>query len=472
MIYKGLLILFVWFVILLPIHSKPPLMTPKDVPIIGELDSYLIKELLQSPDLGNEAGIKNIYTKESFRKLINKHDLQNFGGPMLGILSDSGGSVWIRTAAPAKVRLMIDGEVKGSVKTSPKNDFSATIEFKNLNPDSKYKYNIEIDGALIYKEKDRPSFRTYPATGGGGNFEVCFGGGARYNHPKEHIWKTIAGRSPAAFLWLGDNIYIDDPKSRTRQRVYYYRRQLRPEFKWMVSRSAQYSIWDDHDFGANDVSGGTDINSPKWKIPVWNVFKENWINPGYGGGEENPGCWYSFSIGDVDFFMTDGRYYRDFKKEKTMLGKVQKNWLLKSLKSSKATFKVIASGTLWTEHADKGGADSWWGVKEEREEILSVIDREKVGGVILISADRHRTDVYEIHRPKGYTIYEFETSKLTNDHTHNTKKEALFSYNKGNFFGSLSFNLDLEDPQVTFRCITIDGKEVYALPLKRSALQR
>jgi alkaline phosphatase D len=472
MIYKGLLILFVWFVILLPIHSKPPLMTPKDVPIIGELDSYLIKELLQSPDLGNEAGIKNIYTKESFKKLINKHDLQNFGGPMLGILSDSGGSVWIRTAAPAKVRLMIDGEVKGSVKTSPKNDFSATIEFKNLNPDSKYKYNIEIDGALIYKEKDRPSFRTYPAKGGGGNFEVCFGGGARYNHSKEHIWKTIAGRSPAAFLWLGDNIYIDDPKSRTRQRVYYYRRQLRPEFKWMVSRSAQYSIWDDHDFGANDVSGGTDINSPKWKIPVWNVFKENWINPGYGGGEENPGCWYSFSIGDVDFFMTDGRYYRDFKKEKTMLGKVQKNWLLKSLKSSKATFKVIASGTLWTEHADKGGADSWWGVKEEREEILSVIDREKVGGVILISADRHRTDVYEIHRPKGYTIYEFETSKLTNDHTHNTKKEALFSYNKGNFFGSLSFNLDLEDPQVTFRCITIDGKEVYALPLKRSALQR
>ena len=155
-----------------------------------------------------------------------------------------------------------------------------------------------------------------------------------------------------------------------------------------------------------------------------------------------------------------------------MLGAVQKNWLLNSLKASKATFKVIASGTLWTEHADKGGADSWWGVREEREEIFSVIDQEKIGGVILISADRHRTDVYKIHRPKGYTIYEFETSKLTNNHTHNTKKEALFSYNKGNFFGSLSFNLGLEDPQVTFRCITINGKEVYALPLKRSALER
>ena len=67
-------------------------------------------------------------------------------------------------------------------------------------------------------------------------------------------------------------------------------------------------------------------------------------------------------------------------------------------------------------------------------------DREKIGGVILLSADRHRTDVYEIKRPNGYTLYEFETSKLTNKHTHGTKKQAIFSYNKGNFFGLLTFD--------------------------------
>ena len=123
------------------------------------------------------------------------------------------------------------------------------------------------------------------------------------------------------------------------------------------------------------------------------------------------------------------------------------------------------------ESADKGGKDSWWGVREEREEILSLIDTENIGGVLLLSADRHRTDVYQIKRPNGYTLYEFETSKLTNNHTHGTRKEALFSYNKGNFFGALDFELGIKDPTVTFRCITIDGKQVYELPVKRSQLQ-
>ena len=153
-----------------------------------------------------------------------------------------------------------------------------------------------------------------------------------------------------------------------------------------------------------------------------------------------------------------------------MLGPVQKKWLLAKLKASKATFKVIASGTLWTETADKGGKDSWWGVKEEREEIFSLIDKEKIGGVILISADRHRTDVYQIKRPNGYTLYEFETSKLTNNHTHNTRKQALFYYNKGNFFGMLNFDLTKPDPEMTFSCITIDKKTVYKLTLKKSQL--
>ena len=62
--------------------------------------------------------------------------------------------------------------------------------------------------------------------------------------------------------------------------------------------------------------------------------------------------------------------------------------------------------------------------------------------------------------------------KLTNDHTHKTKKEAVFSYNKGNFFGSMGFDLDANDPTMTFRCVTIEGKEVHSMTLKRSSLQR
>ena len=91
--------------------------------------------------------------------------------------------------------------------------------------------------------------------------------------------------------------------------------------------------------------------------------------------------------------------------------------------------------------------------------------------MILLSADRHRTDVYRIERPNGYDLYEFETSKLTNIHTHGTKPEAVFSYNKGNFFGMLKFDLTKSDPEMTFQCITIDSQVVYSLTLKRSQLE-
>jgi alkaline phosphatase D len=460
-------------VISVPVLGKEPIVTPKDVPVLGEVDPYLIETLYESKE--SDASLANVCEREEFRELVRKYGLSLFGGPMLGCVTESSARFWVRGAGEGSVQVVVGRDrrlrsgVKSSVvKTGRNEDFTALLDVKGLKPFTRYYYDVLVDGRSALRPRFA-TFRTFPAKGQKAKFDVGFGGGARYISEKEHIWDTIASYQPAAFLFLGDNVYIDEPESRTKQRVHYYRRQLRPEFRRMCSGAAIYAIWDDHDFGKNDCLGGPDAFKPRWKLPVWRVFKENWNNPYYGGGERQPGCWFDFSIGDVDFFMTDGRYYR-WREGKTLLGPVQKKWLLEKLSASKATFKVIGSGTLWTEHADKGGRDSWWGYKEEREEIFSLIDREKIGGVILISADRHRTDVYKIGRPKGYDLYEFETSKLTNNHTHGTKKEAVFSYNKGNFFGMLTFDLTKPDPEVIFRCITADKERVYSLRLKRSQL--
>ncbi|MBL7176896.1 MAG: alkaline phosphatase family protein [Desulfobacteraceae bacterium] len=451
-----------------------PILTPKDTPVLGEFDPYLLETLYKAKN--NDTGLVSIVKEDRFKELIEKHKLTLFGGPMLGCITDTSARFWVRTPGSVKVLAIISKDGKSSklrktntVQTRRDSDYVALLDIKNLAPNCFYQYDILVDGKSVYKGNP-PSFRTYPAKGQKVKFDVGFGGGARYRPEKEFMWDVIASHSPIAFLFLGDNVYIDQPNSRTKQRVHYYRRQLRPEYRRLTASTAIYAIYDDHDFGKNDCAGGLDPFKPRWKLPVWRVFKQNWNNPYYGGGEKQPGCWFDFSIGDVDFFMVDNRYYRSFK-DGTMLGPVQKKWLLSGLKASKATFKVIASGTLWTEHADKGGRDSWWGVREEREEIFSLIDNERIGGVILLSADRHRTDVYRIERPNGYDLYEFETSKLTNKHTHWTKEEALFSYNKGNFFGLLSFDLTKSDPEVTFQCITMDKKSVYKLTLKRSQLQ-
>jgi len=461
------------------VSAKPMIPTPADTPVLGELEPVLVKLLGKGADA--DASLGSVCDNAKLKAQIAKHKIKLFGGPMLGCVTDTSAKIWVRTPAEASVEVVViemDGTIppkaadwrmtSNVAKTTKASDLTAIVELTGLKPYTQHIYLVFVDGVHV-PIGTIPFFLTCPSKGQKAKFSVGFGGGARYNPKHEHIWDTIASFRPIAFLFMGDNIYSDLPKQRNIQRLYYYRRQLRPEFRRMTASTAIYSIWDDHDFGDNDCEGGPETFKPAWKLPVWKVFTENWVNPYYGGGAKQPGCWYDFNIGDVDFFMTDGRYYRSYENG-TMLGPVQKKWLLAKLKASKATFKVIASGTLWTETADKGGKDSWWGVKEEREEILSLIDTEKIGGVILISADRHRTDVYRIKRPNGYTMYEFETSKLTNNHTHRTRKQALFSYNKGNYFGMLNFDLTKADPEMTFACITIDKKTVYTLTLKRSQL--
>jgi len=444
--------------------AKEMIRTPPDFPVLGELEPVLEQVMLK--DGGPDESLATVADKPAVAALIEKHQMKLFGGPMVGAVSHNAAKIWLRTAGPANVDIELVGKTF-TAKTTADTDFTTVVDLTGLTPNTAQDYVVLINN----EDTASGTFRTAAKPGEGEVLKVAFGGGARYNPPKERIWSTIAKRKPDAFLWLGDNLYQDKPESRSLQRLYYYRRQLRPEFQTLTSSCANYAIWDDHDFGKNDTAGGPDKFKPAWKLPVWKVFKENWPNPAFGGGAEQPGCWFNWRQGDVEFFMTDGRYYRDFKVGKTMLGPVQKAWLKEQLAASTAPFKVLCSGTLWTEHADKGGKDSWWGVPEERDEIFDWIQSEKINGVILASADRHRTDIYQIKRPGGYDLYEFETSKLTNNHTHNTRDKALFSYNKGNFYGLLSFDTTVEDPTVTFECITIDDEVVHTFQLKHSQLR-
>ncbi|MFW6114588.1 MAG: alkaline phosphatase D family protein, partial [bacterium] len=457
--------------------AKPPIKTPEDTPLLGELDPYLLETLYKTQD--KDAGLESIVDEGRFRELVEKHDLALFGGPMLGCVTPTSARIWVRTPGPAEVWAVVakagedaSQELKSdTIQTTSENDYTALLDIANLSPFSVYRYNIVVDGEKVY-EQELPEFRTYPTNGQKAKFTVGFGGGARYVPENEKIWDVIASYSPDAFLFLGDNVYIDLPKSRTKQRVHYYRRQLRREYRHLTESTSIYAIYDDHDFGKDDCYGGPEIDDPAWKIPTWNVFTENWNNPYYGGGENQPGCWFDFYIGDVHVIMLDGRYYRDKAKRQgvdkenpSMLGEFQLAWLKQTLKNSKGTFKILASPVPWMEgvKGGKGRWDTWDGFNGEREEIYDLIAKHNIPGVVLLSADRHRTDVYRIERPNSYDFYEFETSRLTNRHKHGTIDKAIFSYNKGHFFGLLTFDLTKSDPEVTFECITMDKKSVYDL---------
>ena len=305
-------------------------------------------------------------------------------------------------------------------------------------------------------------------------FTIAFGGGAGYVAENEHMWDTIGAIDPRALLLLGDNVYIDDPETPAMQRFHYYRRQSQPQWMKLAKKVPIYAIWDDHDFTTNDGWGGPEIDEPAWKREVWKIFKENWDNPSYGGGDANPGCWFDFNIGEVHFIMIDGRYYRESPKtdDPSMLGPVQMKWLKKALKKP-AKFTILCSNVPMAPKVKPGSKDTWDGYSGERQRIYKYIAEQKIPGVVILSADRHRSDVYKIDTEiEGmYPLYEFSSSRLTNQHVHKIIKSSLFGYNEKQSFGRIDFDLKADDPTVKYTIINIDGEAVYTLEVKLSELQ-
>jgi alkaline phosphatase D len=434
--------------------------------------------------------LKPLVESKEFKDYLKQFppiQLQLVHGPMLGCVTGTSAKIWLRTADEISVQVLAHqaSEPNNIIKSAPsqtkkENDFTAILTLEGLKPDTDYQYTLMLSGVGL---STKWPFRTASLKGEKCKFKIAFGGGAGYTPQHERMWNIVASHKPNALLLLGDNVYIDHPEQTEVQQYCYYRRKSRPEYQSLVGSTAVYAIYDDHDFGDNDCIGGPDIEKPEWKRRVWRTFKENWINPYYGGGETQPGCWFDFSIGDVDFFMLDGRYYRTDpqKPNPSMLGPVQKKWLFEKLAASKATFKVIASpvpfsiGTKPVAQVTRRGMvpgelDTWGGFIKERQEILEFLEKNKIDGVIMLAADRHRSDVRIIERDDNYPIYEFESSKLTNVHTHDLVPSALFGYNEKCSFGLFEFDTTAAEPQIKYEIINIDNETLYTISIKKSQL--
>jgi alkaline phosphatase D len=415
--------------------------------------------------------LKPLVQSEAFQQEAAKRGIRLIHGPMVGSVTATSARFWVRTANESEVQVTVTPDLQSDiVRTKAETDYTAVAEVRGLKPDTVYQYDLTVDGVSVLGP-EHPAFRTYPELGVAGRFRVGFGGGAGYVPAHERMWDLIRSRDLRAFLFLGDNVYINMPEMPNGVHYYtYYRRQSRPEFRRLVASTSIYSIWDDHDSATDDVWLGPHKDQPPWKMPLFRQFRENWNNPSYGS-EEWPGTWFDFSIGDVDFFLLDCRFYRTnpYAETKTMLGPAQKQWLLGRLKQSTGMFKVLVSSVPWAFESKADAVDTWNGFQAERKEIFDFLAENKIEGVILISADRHRSDAWRIERPNGYALYEFESSRLTNEHVHELMPEALFGYNEKQSFGLLTFDT-ASDPAVTFQIVSIDGDVVGEMTVKRSEL--
>lgn len=412
------------------------------------------------------------FTNEGIVNSAKANELSLMAGPMLGDLKSDGLSIWLRTANTRKLSVQLTSSTNKKLTYSFKPEAAGLdqrIVIDGLQANTFYQYKI------IQRNKTlaQGTFTTAPKDDDKSTVRIAFGScfHKRGIH-NPNIFNAILMREPNAMMLLGD-IAVDDRNANVSlHRTDYLLRDMSQPWQKLTAHIPLYTSWDDHDYRDNDLSGISRNFTTEDRDNLRKLWRQNWNNP----TNEGEGIYFNTRIGEVELIMLDTRSCRKPKergKYASYLGKAQQEWLKATLKNSDATFKIISSGTMWSDYMTKA-KDSWgtWD-KTAREEIFSFIEDENISGVLLISGDRHGARGFTIPRSSGKSFYEFEAATLGGvpgpPAMASDSSNQLFGYKGAGFiaFGEFTFEMEGE-PRVTFRLINENGEvmEEYGLKLE------
>ncbi|MFZ4057278.1 MAG: alkaline phosphatase D family protein [Ferruginibacter sp.] len=359
-------------------------------------------------------------------------------GPWAGNVELRTASIWLEVGADVRT-IAVQYSPVGSkqkpltvlYKGEAERDFSPVkVDLHGLDINTEYAYTVSLNGKTIntgfkttFKTKDLWQFRK-PAP----DFSFLTGSCAYFNEPvydrpgkpyggDSSIFETMATKSAAFHLWLGDNWYTREVDYSAPWGLNYRASRDRsfPILQAFMASMPQYAIWDDHDFGPNDGNGSYIFKDESRK-----VFMNYWLNPSYG--EEGKGIYTRFSYSDVDFFLLDDRFFRSAddlpdsvngkpNERKIMYGAQQMKWLENALATSNATFKIIATGSQVLNPNSPFDCVKHFPV--DYSNLMSMLSINKINGVMFLTGDRHHTEIIAQERKDDYTLYDITVSPYT-----------------------------------------------------------
>ncbi len=370
------------------------------------------------------------------------------GSPLLvtvGEVTDTRAVVWVRgfeespvtvEYAPASSRR----QSSLSVAVTPNVDLTGKVSLTRLRPATRYTYRVRQGGESV-----EGSFVTAPAPNQSPPVTFLWsgdlGGGRRCRGIQDGypIFRPMARLKPDFFLFVGDTIYADvrcggpdwvpgyDFVATTLEEYREKHRYNRsdPGVQDFFRTTSVYAIWDDHEV-KNDFAGPSEPLMPVGR----QAFLDYWpIQP---PPDEQTRLYRKVRWGRLlEVFILDTRQYRSPNQDpdgpgKTMLGPAQRRWLIDSVSTSGATWKVVVSSVPLSVPTGRGSArDSWsnanrlgfpeenaTGFAVERDLILRSLRDRKVKNLVWLVADVHHAEVIR-HRPRPrFTFYEFIAGPL------------------------------------------------------------
>lgn len=250
---------------------------------------------------------------------------------------------------------------------------------------------------------------------------------------------------PDVFVWLGDNIYGDTYDMEVLA-ARYAQLDSNPYYQRLRNSTRNLAVWDDHDYGWNDVGR----HYPQ-KAESKSLFVDFWGDPDDAPRRERPGIYMSYLFDggrqDVHVILLDTRTFRDNLRpagdmliqattnitykadytphaqpsDSTLLGRAQWSWFEKQLDVD-ADYRIIATSTQFG--IEWNGYECWANFPHERERMCRIISEDKskrktMGKqsvpTVFISGDVHYAEISGFPMPQSPndTLYDVTSSGIT-----------------------------------------------------------
>ncbi len=225
------------------------------------------------------------------------------------------------------------------------------------------------------------------------------------------LWEPIVAFRPQLWIWLGDNIY-GDTHDMGELAAKYALQKSNPGYQKLLATCPVEGLWDDHDYGLND-SGFKHPRKRQSQKLLLDFLGEPADSPRRG----HDGIYHSRTYGPegkkVRVILLDVRYWRPPPGSGgDILGEAQWRWLRKTLEESDAQIHLLCSGTqfLPVEHR----WEKWNDFPDSRRRLLELLAEVRPSGTVLLSGDRHFSELMRAENPfGGPDLHELTSSGLT-----------------------------------------------------------
>lgn len=361
-------------------------------------------------------------------------------GVMAGLAGPSSATLWTHVGGldrSGHVRLEIARDEGFSriihrrlVRAERVRDYTArTTVSRGLNPGERYWYRFETAAG------SSPVGRFTTARPAGSRETVRIGVWSCQDY-KDGLYSAHAGLAQEEdldlILCLGDYVYEgggenaeigrrdDIGPDRQAQTLEEWRAKYRlylsdENLRAMHASAAFVGVWDDHE-AENDYEGKKPGSLPEERRRVpFETRKRNGYRAFFEYGPRNrlraqPSRIYRrIPLGGVaDVLLLDTRQYREPDGTRTILGAAQREWLKRTLSSSRASWKIMANQVMMMALEAAPGMplnpDQWDGYPADRAAILDHVRANGIEGVSVVTGDIHSFfagDVYPRGRADG-----------------------------------------------------------------------